>query len=157
MNAMVTLRAMTGAEFPSYRRLFIAEYARDLQDSRGYSAQKATDIATHAIDVSLTEGPDTAANSLWCILPKDDESTVIGYFWLVRNSDACWVSDFCLLPAWRGRGLGRASLAQMEARLVEQQISEIGLRVAVNNPAAKALYEKSGFQVTGFNMIKSIP
>ncbi|MCT4717011.1 GNAT family N-acetyltransferase [Enterobacteriaceae bacterium H18W14] len=154
---MVILREMTDAEFPSYRALFIAEYALDLQHSRGYPVQKATDIATHAIDVSLTEGVNTAANSLWCILPEDDENTVIGYFWLVRNTDACWVCDFCLLPAWRGRGFGRVSLAKMEARIVEQQVSEIGLRVAVNNPAAKALYEKSGFQITGFNMIKTIP
>ncbi len=156
MNTMVTLREMTDAEYPAYRTLFIAEYAQDLQDSRGYSAQKATDIATHAIDVSLTEGPNTAANNLWCILPENDSDTIVGYFWLVRKADACWVSDFCLLPAWRGRGYGRASLAQMEARIAEQQVSEIGLRVAVNNPTAKALYEKSGFQITGFNMIKRI-
>ncbi|WP_435930295.1 GNAT family N-acetyltransferase [Dryocola sp. BD613] len=152
---MIVLREMTGAEFPAYRTIFIAEYARDLHDSRGYPVQKARDIATHAIDISLTEGPDTEANNLWCILSADEENVIVGYFWLARNRDAVWISDFYLYPEWRGRGLGRAALAQMEAR-VALQVSEIGLRVAVNNPAAKALYEKCGFQITGFNMIKTI-
>lgn len=70
------------------------------------------------------------------------------------NKQSAWVSDFFLLPAWRGQGLGKASLLEMEAAVTAQGINEIGLRVAVNNPSAKALYEKIGFQTTGFNMNK---
>lgn len=146
---------MTEAEFPEYRALFIVEYAQDLHESRGYSMEKATEIATSSIDIALSEGVNTPANLLWCI-SKSDEFTVLGYLWLVEKGSAVWVSDFCLLEQWRGRGFGRAALTMLEERLAQKGVSEIGLRVAVNNPGAKALYEKSGFQITGFNMIKMV-
>lgn len=153
---MVILRDMTDAQFPDYRTLFISEYAQDLHESRGYSMEKATEIATSSIDIALSAGVNTVANLLWCISPDEDVNTVIGYLWLVENGNAVWVSDFCLLEQWRGRGFGRASLAMMETRIAHKGIGEIGLRVAVNNPGAKALYEKSGFRITGFNMNKTI-
>lgn len=153
---MVILKDMTEAEFPEYRRFFIAEYAQDLHESRGYSMSKATEIAISSIDIALSEGVNTPANLLWCIFPDDNENTVLGYLWLVENGTAIWISDFCLLEPWRGRGFGRAALTLLENRIAQKGITEIGLRVAVNNPGAKALYEKSGFQITGFNMIKMV-
>ncbi|HAP81430.1 MAG TPA: GNAT family N-acetyltransferase, partial [Enterobacteriaceae bacterium] len=63
-----------------------------------------------------------------------------------------WIYDFCLLAAWRGKGLGREAMRQLKQTLGEMGMQEIGLRVASNNPGAKALYEKSGFSVTGYNM-----
>ncbi|WED68780.2 GNAT family N-acetyltransferase [Pectobacterium colocasium] len=150
---MVNLKKMSAGEFAAYRQCFILEYAQDLQDSRGYDAEKARAIATQSIDIALPQGPDTAKNTLWCI-HTDNTELVIGYLWVVFNQQSAWVSDFFLLPAWRGLGLGKASLLEMEAAVAAVGINEIGLRVAVNNQSAKALYEKIGFQTTGFNMNK---
>ncbi|MER3384222.1 GNAT family N-acetyltransferase [Pectobacterium aroidearum] len=153
---MVNLTDMAEGDYPEYRQFFILEYAQDLQASRGYDAEKARAIATQSIDIALPQSVHTAANKLWCIHSAENEDAVIGYLWVILKENAAWVSDFCLLPAWRGRGFGKAALAAMDAALVALGIGEIGLRVAVHNPVARALYEKSGFQITGFNMHKHL-
>ncbi|MDX6914912.1 GNAT family N-acetyltransferase [Pectobacterium carotovorum] len=153
---MVNLTDMAEGDYPEYRQFFILEYAQDLQDSRGYDAEKARAIATQSIDIALPQGVHTAANKLWCIYSADNEDVIIGYLWVVLNENAAWVSDFCLLSGWRGRGFGKASLAALDAALAALGMGEIGLRVAVNNSVARALYEKSGFQITGFNMHKNL-
>ncbi|UUE34391.1 GNAT family N-acetyltransferase [Pectobacterium aroidearum] len=153
---MVNLMDMAEGDYPEYRQFFILEYTQDLQASRGYDAEKARAIAAQSIDIALPQSVHTAANKLWCIHSAENEDAVIGYLWVILKENAAWVSDFCLLPAWRGRGFGKAALAAMDAALVALGIGEIGLRVAVHNPVARALYEKSGFQITGFNMHKNL-
>lgn len=153
---MVNLMDMAEGDYPEYRQFFILEYAQDLQESRGYDSEKARAIAMQSIDIALPQSVHTAANKLWCIHSAENENAVIGYLWVILKENAAWVSDFCLLPAWRGRGFGKAALAAMDAALVALGIGEIGLRVAVHNPVARALYEKSGFQITGFNMHKNL-
>ncbi|MBN3230118.1 GNAT family N-acetyltransferase [Pectobacterium brasiliense] len=153
---MVKLTDMAEGDYPEYRQFFILEYAQDLQESRGYDAEKARAIATQSIDIALPQGVHTRANKLWCIHSSDDAGVIIGYLWVVLKEHAAWVSDFCLLPAWRGRGFGKASLAAMDVALTALGIGEIGLRVAAHNPVAKTLYEKNGFQITGFNMHKNL-
>ncbi|PKX81666.1 acetyltransferase [Pectobacterium peruviense] len=152
---MVNLTDMTESDYPDYRQFFILEYAQDLQESRGYDAEKARAIATQSIDVALPQSTLTPANKLWCIHSLDNED-VIGYLWVILNGNSAWISDFCLLPAWRGRGFGKASLAAMDVVVAALGINEVGLRVATGNSVAKALYEKQGFQITGFNMHKSL-
>ncbi|CAG75126.1 putative acetyltransferase [Pectobacterium atrosepticum SCRI1043] len=153
---MVNLTDMTESDYPDYRQFFILEYAQDLQESRGYDAEKARAIATQSIDIALPQGIHTSANKLWCIHSLGGEGVIIGYLWVILNGNSAWISDFCLLPAWRGRGFGKASLAAMDMVVATLGISEIGLRVATGNSVAKALYEKQGFQITGFNMHKSL-
>ncbi len=153
---MVKLSDMRDVEFPAYRRLFIDEYAQDLAATRGYGAEDARARATESIDGSLSAGVRTAANRLWCIVPAGEEQPVIGYLWIVVKDQAAWVADFCLLPEWRGRGFGRAALGEMDRLLAAMGINEVGLRVAAGNGPAKALYEKCGFHITGFNMSRSL-
>ncbi|BES84960.1 GNAT family N-acetyltransferase [Pectobacterium araliae] len=147
---------MAEGDYPGYRQFFILEYAQDLQESRGYDAEKARAIATQSIDIALPQGSHTPANKLWSIQSSHDDGVIIGYLWVVLNGNSAWVSDFYLLPAWRGRGFGKASLAALDVAVAAVGIREIGLRVATHNPVAKALYEKQGFQITGFNMHKSL-
>ncbi|ACX88143.1 GNAT family N-acetyltransferase [Pectobacterium parmentieri] len=153
---MVNLTDMNESDYPDYRQFFILEYAQDLQASRGYDAEKARAIATQSIDIALPQGSHTPANKLWSIQSLNNEGVIIGYLWVVLNGNSAWVSDFSLLPAWRGRGFGKASLAAMDVAVAALGIREVGLRVATHNPVAKALYEKQGFQITGFNMHKSL-
>lgn len=148
---MVTIQRMTNDQFPAYRTFFIEEYAQDLASTRHMAIDEARHDAAQSIDNSLPDGPDTEGSRLWCITPSHSEQT-IGYFWVSLNGRVAWIYDFCLLPQWRGKGLGRDAMAQLKQTLSALDIHEIGLRVASNNPAAKALYEKCGFAVTGYNM-----
>jgi GNAT superfamily N-acetyltransferase len=56
-----------------------------------------------------------------------------------------WVADVLVVPAWQGRGLGRAMLRRAIARCTAAGEARIGLTVTDGNPAER-LYRELGFQ-----------
>lgn len=142
---------MTQGDFPAYRTFFIEEYALDLASTRHIALNDARRDAAQSIDNFLPNGPDTEGYRLWCITPAGAPE-IIGYLWVGLNGHTAWIYDFCLFTQWRGQGFGREAMTQLKQTLSAMGFHEIGLRVASNNPGAKALYEKSGFAVTGYNM-----
>jgi GNAT superfamily N-acetyltransferase len=56
-----------------------------------------------------------------------------------------WVADVLVVPAWQGRGLGRAMLRRAIARCAAAGEERIGLTVTDGNPAER-LYRELGFQ-----------
>lgn len=158
---MVTLRAMHTEELNDYRNLFITEYAQDLSSNSGYSTEQALAHATQIFDGYLPEGVNTPGDHLFCIENKNNESdnnALVGYLWFgqASNDNAAFIKDFYVLPHHQRKGYGSACLQELEKILVAQDIFEIKLRVAADNPQAKRLYEQMAFVVTGFNMSKSL-
>ncbi|WP_413735625.1 GNAT family N-acetyltransferase [Sodalis sp. RH21] len=155
---MLNLREMTAGEYDGYRRFFIEEYARDLSGNHGYGIEKGRVNATRSINGYLPQGVDTPGHQLYCIELAGDgrAAAVIGYLWVGWQGNTAFISDFCILDAWRRRGYGKAALALLDSRLSARGITELGLRVAADNPGARALYDRSGFRVTGVNMAKRI-
>lgn len=155
---MISLRSMTADEFTAYRRVFIEEYARDLSANHGYDIERGTRNAVASIDGYLPHGMATPNSQLYCIEADERESNrarpVAGYVWIGCKDEAAFIYDFYILPAWRRQGLGFGALARLDALLADQGVTELGLRVAADNPAAQALYDKFGFKVTGVNMAK---
>ena len=149
---MITLKDMNQDEFVDYRSIFINEYAQDLQENRGYATDRARVKAAESIDTILTQGVATPANQLWCIQHLDEPKEIIGFLWLSITGASAWISDFYIYSNWRSRGYGSLALSEMKRLLTEIGIHEVELRVAPDNAAAKALYEKQGFNITGINM-----
>ncbi|KUO96055.1 hypothetical protein ATW55_01410 [Ferroacidibacillus organovorans] len=58
---------------------------------------------------------------------------------------------FCILEAYRGKGLGRVALTATIAQLSERGVSSIALEVAAENRRALTLYEGCGFSVVRAN------
>lgn len=56
-----------------------------------------------------------------------------------------------VVPLARGRGIGRALIEAAIGRAWEQGFSRIELAVRTDNPNAKALYDRMGFEVEGLN------
>ena len=52
-------------------------------------------------------------------------------------------------PPWRGKGLGEALLNHALGAFAGEGIETAALEVATNNPIARALYERMGFEVVG--------
>ncbi|MBF6637947.1 N-acetyltransferase [Rouxiella silvae] len=153
---MILLRDMNAEEFAKYRTIFIGEYAQDLQNTRVYSAEKARNQASETLDMMLPQGIESHDNAVWCISLCAEPQSTVGYLWVGFIRQAAWINDFYILPDWRNRGLGRAALMEMKVRLKGMGINEVGLRVAPENPSAKALYEKCGFHITGINMSQNL-
>ncbi|MEN3257947.1 GNAT family N-acetyltransferase [Sodalis endosymbiont of Spalangia cameroni] len=62
----------------------------------------------------------------------------------------------CRLSAWRRRGYGRAALTALDNELAAAGCTEVALRVAANNPHARALYESNAFHLTGYTMARQL-
>jgi ribosomal protein S18 acetylase RimI-like enzyme len=56
-----------------------------------------------------------------------------------------YVSDVCVLPAFRGRGIAARLLEALEARLSLSGVARIRLSTLAANQAARAAYERSGY------------
>jgi len=177
---MIRLSTMTEAQYPDYRAWFIEEYARDLCANHGYDLAQGRINATISIDGYLPLGVGSPDNVLYCIETDDCDPTdsefaatgravipsdaaegrearpVVGYLWVGYKTNSAFIYDFGILPSWQRRGYGGAALALLDGVLRARGVSELGLRVAADNPRAKALYDKSGFLVTGTNMVKSL-
>ena len=57
-----------------------------------------------------------------------------------------WIATLAVLPAFRGRGIGKALLQACEELL---EVSHIRLNVRTSNRAAIRLYEETGYQKAG--------
>ena len=156
---MITLRDMRSDEFPAYRDYFIVDYADEIVATYGYSLEKSRTIAARALAVDLPQTTDTSDHSLLCIEEGACEDTVpatIGYLWykLLDSGETVFILDFVLFEAFRGQGHGKAALQVLEQHLPDSGVEEIKLRVAADNRRALGLYERVGFTVTGYNMVK---
>lgn len=157
---------MGEADFPAYRDYFIDDYAQDLASNHGLTLADARQQAEASLLQYLPRGAATPDQSLLCIVPVSDNTgnevaptaAIAGYLWHSIDSAAhtTFVYDFYILPAHRGLGYGKAAMAALEAELNCLGISQIKLRVAYDNPRARALYEELGFHITGYNMAKTL-
>lgn len=56
-----------------------------------------------------------------------------------------YVSDICVLAAWRGRGVARVLLEAAERHLAPLGIARLRINVLANNASARSSYEHAGF------------
>jgi ribosomal protein S18 acetylase RimI-like enzyme len=153
---MITFRPLTPDEYAAYMVLGGHEYAEDLAANYRLAPGRAAVESDLTASQELPQGQETPGNRLLAIATPD--APLIGYLWFSETSEtqSAYVKDFLILPAHRGKGHGTASLAALETLLKAKGITQIRLRVAANNPRAKALYEATGFFTTGTSMAKSI-
>ncbi|MCY3542479.1 MAG: GNAT family N-acetyltransferase [Chloroflexi bacterium] len=59
------------------------------------------------------------------------------------------VEDLFVMPHLRSYGIGTRILAEAERLAVSRDFTQIGLAVGIDNPRARALYERLGYADTG--------
>jgi ribosomal protein S18 acetylase RimI-like enzyme len=151
---MIIFRAMKAEEFPGYRDYFIVEYANEIAANFGYTLEKSRAIAAKELFEDLPQEASTPDNVLLCI--ENGVEQTIGYLWykLIDNGETVFVLDFVLFESFRGMGYGQAALVALQEQLSQTGVEQIKLRVAFDNDRARYLYEKLGFKITGYNMVK---
>lgn len=152
----ITLRAMKAEEFPNYRDYFVIDYAHEIAANYGYTLDKSHAVAQRELADALPKNVSTPGNFLLCIEKRGDG--VIGYLWhkLLDNDETAFILDFVLFENHRGLGYGKAALIALEKQLSQSSVEQIKLRVAFDNSPALGLYEKVGFNITGYNMVKTL-
>lgn len=77
-----------------------------------------------------------------------EREEVVGGVISMTASDAAWVTELGVRPAWRGRGIGTALLSSAFVDLSRRGVAEVRLNVdAENETGATRLYERAGMTV----------
>jgi mycothiol synthase len=77
-----------------------------------------------------------------------EREEIVGGVVSMMVSDAAWVRELGVRPAWRGRGIGTALLSSAFADLSRRGVAEVRLNVdAGNETGATRLYERAGMTI----------
>jgi ribosomal protein S18 acetylase RimI-like enzyme len=149
------LRTMQAEEFSGYREYFIHDYAQEIAANFGHGLEKSRAIALQELNDDLPQDVSTPEHYLLCIEKKNN---LIGYLWykLLEHGESVFILDFVVFEQFRSKGYGTAALRTLEEHLAKSDVKQIKLRVAYHNKRALALYEKIGFNITGYNMAKTL-
>ena len=152
---MIRLRPMLASEFADYLAYFIPDYAAEISANYDQDMDSALASAKRDVESSFPRGVETPGQDLFCITGEDD-TTPLGYLWCKPDTDGpcVFISDFCILPAHRGKGHAKAALTALEEMYSRSGHTEVRLRVAADNDIAQRLYLSAGFAPTGINMRK---
>jgi len=156
---MMYLRKMRPDEFPDYVAYFVPDYAMEISSNYDMNIETARARAEREVEEALGMGVETPDQILLCAVAEGGENdTPVGYFWCQphESGQSIFISDFCILPPYRGRGYGKSALAALEEMYAEKGYSEIRLRVAADNKRAERLYLSAGYIPTGTNMRRAI-
>ena len=157
---MIHLRQMRADEFPNFIAYFVPDYAAEISENYDVDSDLARARAEQEVNDELGLGVDTVGQVLLCIVKDGDtQDRPIGYLWCKpdKAGEAVFISDFCILPPYRGNGYAKRALKALEAMFSASGHREMRLRVATHNRIAQQLYTTAGFSVTGINMRKAIP
>jgi ribosomal protein S18 acetylase RimI-like enzyme len=144
MNATVQIHAANLGSARDARAVLdvLDSYA---SDPRGGSKPLTQDVRTRLIPM-LRDHPTTLV--LLAYMGDEPVGLSIG-FWGISSFRAMPllnIHDLAVVPAWRGKGVGRALLTAAEERARERGCCKMTLEVQVDNAPARMLYERFGFQ-----------
>jgi ribosomal protein S18 acetylase RimI-like enzyme len=114
-------------------------------DPRGGGVPLTGDVRSRLIPM-LRAHPTTLV--LLAYDGNDPVGLTIGFFGIssFRAMPLLNIHDLAVVPAWRGKGVGRSLLAAAEARARDRGCCKLTLEVQEDNAPARMLYERFGFQ-----------
>lgn len=154
----VTLRGMTDDEYRSWVDEVQARVVRELLGTMPEEEARAT--AAGGIALYLPQGVATPRHTL--LTAEDVAGSPVGNAWVgpdphrADGSDAAWLYDIDVHLRARRNGYGSAILAEVEALVVREGKTRLGLNVVGTNEAAIALYLKHGYTVSTMQMYKAL-
>ncbi len=77
----------------------------------------------------------------------DDEHGLVGYAGVDHGGEVADVMTVAVAPRGRGRALGGALLEELEQRALARGATHVMLEVRADNIAARALYDRAGYDV----------
>ncbi len=157
MASAVRTRSMTDEEYADYRARSVPAYAADSQRSRGMSPEAARAHAEETFARTLDEA--AAGDRSWVLRVLDETDQPVGWLWLgphPHRADGVFVYDIEIDPAYQGRGLGRATMLEVERIAREAGLVVVGLNVFGWNARAETLYRSLGYTVDSTQLSKPL-
>jgi len=164
---MITLEAISPAEYKTWLTQAIRDYAEDKVSSGNWEASEALDRSGAEFHRLLPDGPATPDNFIFSLMaPKantkagEEAAPVsVGVLWFALppwKPPIAFIYDFHIYEPYRRHGYGAEALKALEEKVKALGLDTIGLHVFAHNTAARALYEKAGYAVTNINMAKKL-
>lgn len=157
---MVRLTPLTEEAFSSWLRDTIPAYAQDKVEAGNWLPEIALERSEAEFARFLPEGLATPDNHLFSIVDADTGHQV-GVVWISAGDwggrRAAFILDFLIYEPFRRHGFALQALGALEGEVRALGLDTIELHVFGHNRAARALYEKAGFEVTNVNMAKRLP
>ena len=85
--------------------------------------------------------------AIWLTATENDK--LAGYLGIQYGPDGADIMSIATEPAFRGKGVAKLLLQEMEQRLIALSLQWITLEVRPSNASALALYKSLGFQQVG--------
>ena len=156
---MLRLVPMSEATYQAYLEVTVREYAEDKIKAGNWQPEEALERSAQEFRKYLPDGVATKGNTLYDI---EDEALGIkvGMIWLGRimqgTKPAMFIYDFVIDEAHRRKGYGGQAMLAAEVQAKALGYDTIALHVFGHNHAARALYEKLGYEITNVNMAKKL-
>ena len=156
---MIRLIPMTESEFAAYVEEDIERYAQERIRAGDWRPAEALHKSREEHQQLLPDGLATKNHYLFSI---NDEAlgSKVGVMWFAiygqQLQPLAFVYDFLIDEEFRQQGYGKQALSALEAKVMELGIDKIALHVFAHNQIARALYEKTGFEITGVTMTKNL-
>jgi len=156
---MLRLVPMSEATYQAYLEVTVREYAEDKIKAGNWQPEEALERSAQEFRKHLPDGVATKGNTLYDI---EDEALGIkvGMIWLGRimqgTKPAMFIYDFVIDEAHRRTGYGEQAMLAAEVQAKALGYDTIARHVFGHNHAARALYEKLGYEITNVNMAKKL-
>jgi ribosomal protein S18 acetylase RimI-like enzyme len=148
---MLQLVPMTSSEKSSFLRDQAEDYAADISKATDISLDKAREKVAEEQEA---RSPDSEKQFFYHLT---EGSTRVGRLWLSHpNTALVFISYLEILMEHRGRGLGTGALSLIKTTARSLGAAEVWLHVFEHNSAAKSLYLKNGFRVSGIQMFAKV-
>ena len=152
---MIELVELPRERFPAYREVLVRDYARDKVRAGTWSSEEAPRRSAADVDGLLADGTETEGHYLYLLRDRSIAEEV-GVVWLAVHDSgvgrSVWIYDIEVYEPFRRKGYGTQALRAVEERATELGAERVELHVFGHNPAARALYEKAGYETTSVVM-----
>jgi|WetSurMetagenome_2_1015567.scaffolds.fasta_scaffold788665_2 ribosomal protein S18 acetylase RimI-like enzyme len=156
---MVRLVPMTATEYQPYLDMSVREYAEEKVQAGNWQPEEALERSAQEFHKYLPDGVATKDNYLYDIV-DETLGVRVGLIWLARmmqgTKPIMFIYDFRIDEAQRRKGYGEQAMLAAEVQAKALGYDTIALHVFGFNHAARALYEKLGYEITNINMAKKL-
>ncbi|MDH6236780.1 GNAT family N-acetyltransferase [Cryobacterium sp. CG_9.6] len=151
----IRLQAMPQERFDRWLTTSQEQYLAS-RIAAGESETVAREKAERSFADNFPNRQPLATHRVWEVL---DDDAAVGYIWIGPQpglTDAWWIFDIEIEPAFRRRGFGRQAMLLGEVEARRLGAASVGLNVFGYNANARALYESLGYVTTAVQMRKDL-
>jgi ribosomal protein S18 acetylase RimI-like enzyme len=155
---MIRLAPLGEADYQIWLAQAIEGYAAEKVRAGNWPADEAIRRSREEFARLLPDGLATPANQLLAIEDAADGTHVGILWWAIPGAGRAraFIYDFVIHEPYRRRGYGLQALRALEELARGMGIREVALHVFGHNHAARALYEKAGYEITNINMTRTL-